>query len=238
ELELVRMVREQQPLRPGLPERGDRLLGRQMAARLAVEVPVRERRLAEEDVGSPCELDEALARRGVARVGERAPLVADSEAVRLQLVVREPDRGHGQPARSERDAVLVLPDDEGPLEHVGEAEALAEIREVVAAARQQPELRLRRLAAEPVHRAPDPRDEVAPMVEVEVGDHDGVDLRPAFPLTEAREDAGAAVEQHASWPFDEVAGVRSAGVGPGRGAADDAQFHPPILTAPWATGSG
>ena len=68
------------------------------------------------------------------------------------------------------------------------------------------------------------------MVEVEVRDRDRVDVRPAFPLAETAEDPGPAVdEQAAAVVLDDVAGMRSARVGPGGGAADDREFHRRIL---------
>ena len=68
------------------------------------------------------------------------------------------------------------------------------------------------------------------MVEVEVRDRDRVDVRPALALAQSREDSRAAVEEEAaSGLLDEVAGMRAAGVGPGRRAADDGQVHRRIL---------
>ena len=143
--------------------------------------------------------------------------------------MRQPQRGHREPGRLERLVALVVPDPERALEHVREAEPLAERGEMVAAAGRQPQLGLRPVRAEPVHRAPDPRDEVAPVVEVEVRDHDRVDPRPRLGLAQARQDAGAAVEQQPARALDQVAGMGAAGVRPGRGAADDGQLHRHIL---------
>ena len=79
------------------------------------------------------------------------------------------------------------------LEHVGEAEPRAELLELLDPARRHPDRRaLRRVAAAlQVHRAPHPRDEVAPVVEVEVRDHDRVDARPRVALAQPREHARA-----------------------------------------------
>ena len=54
------------------------------------------------------------------------------------------------------------------------------------------------------------------MVEMEVRDRDGVDVRPSLALAQTAEYAGPAVdEQAASVVLHHVAGVRAAGVGPG-----------------------
>ena len=66
------------------------------------------------------------------------------------------------------------------------------------------------------------------MVEVEVGDGNRVDRQQAV-RAQAREHAGTAVEEELPISLHEVAGVRAAGVRPGRRAPDDGQLHPHIL---------
>ena len=54
------------------------------------------------------------------------------------------------------------------------------------------------------------------MVEMEVRDHDGVDVGPpAVDRAQAGEHAWAAVEEEPAFALDEVAGLRSTRVGPG-----------------------
>jgi len=67
------------------------------------------------------------------------------------------------------------------------------------------------------------------VVEVPVRDRDRVDVRPGLALAQLRQHSGAAVEQQPARPFEQVARLRSAGIRPGRGAADDCQFHAHIL---------
>jgi methylmalonyl-CoA mutase C-terminal domain/subunit len=200
-----------------------------VTARLAVQLAALQRRLAEEEVDVPRKLDEAVARGSVARVGERAPQVRHAQAIRFERVVRQPDGRHGQLRRLERRPLFVLAHLERPLEHVRKAEPRAERGEMVGASGREPELRLRALGAEAVHRPPDPWHEVAPVVEVEVRNHDRVDPWPFLGLAQAGQHAGAAVEQQPPRPFDEVAGVGAAGVRPGRRAPDDFQPHRHIL---------
>ena len=127
---------------------------------------------------------------------------------------------------------LVLPHREHAVEHVPEAEPLAELLQHVAPSGVNPELGalLDRDPAGAVHRAPHPRDEVAPVVEVEVRDRDRIHVWPALPLAEARQDTRAAVDEEAAGTMlDDVPGVGAAGVGPGGRAADDGEFHRRIL---------
>src|SRR5205085_9374712 len=91
--------------------------------------------------------------------------------------------------------------------------------------RWEPELRPRPVAVEAEHRPPDPRDDVAPVVEVEVRDRDRVHLRPGLALAQAGEDAGPAVEEEPPSTLHEVPRLRPAGIGPGGRAADDGQPH-------------
>src|SRR5205085_10415775 len=91
--------------------------------------------------------------------------------------------------------------------------------------RRQPEPGPRPLAVEPEHRSPDPRDDVAPVVEMEVRDRDRVHLRPGLALPQAGEDAGPAVEEEPPATLHEIPRLRPAGIGPGGRAADDGQPH-------------
>src|SRR6185437_5377538 len=73
-----------------------------------------------------------------------------------------------------------------------------------------------------------PGHEIAPVVEVEVGDDDRVELRPRLEPAQPRQHSGAAVEQEpAAVLFDEVSGLGAARVGPGGRAADDVDAHGP-----------
>ena len=67
------------------------------------------------------------------------------------------------------------------------------------------------------------------MIEVEVGDREGVDARPAVSGSQARQDTRPAVEQEHALALDEVAGLRSTGVGPRGGTADHCELHRHIL---------
>src|SRR4051794_33434690 len=107
-------------------------------------------------------------------------------------------------ARLERLPVAVLACVEALGEHPRDAELLPELLELREPAGGQPELGLRQLAARSVHGAERPRDEVAPVVEVEVGDHDRIDPRPAVLLAKSRQNAWPAVEQEPPRPLDEV----------------------------------
>ena len=88
----------------------------------------------------------------------------------------------------ERPAGGVLVHAEDALEHVGKAEPRAELLQHLDPARRHPHrCALRRVAAPlQVHRAPDPWNEVAPVVQVEVRDHDRVHARPRVALSQAR----------------------------------------------------
>src|SRR5919204_1471612 len=125
----------------------------------------------------------------------------------------------------ERLILGVLPQLERLAEHSLDPELVGELLQLALAARRQPELRLGNVAARAVQRSERPRNEIAPVVEVEVRDRDRVDARPAFLLSQARQDAGPAVEQQARRPFDEIARLRPGWVGPGRRASDDDDSH-------------
>src|SRR5213076_534194 len=131
---------------------------------------------------------------------------------------------------AEGSAARVLVQSERLLEHLGDSEAGGELAHERNPAGRQPELRRRHEVAEPIDRAPDPRDDVAPVVEVEVRDRDRVEPRPPFPGPQLREDTGTAVEEEPSRSLDEVAGLLSARVRPRRRAPDDGQLHPHIFS--------
>ena len=225
-------MREEQVARAGGGVRLERLLGAQVAARLAVGLAALERRLADEEVGVARELGDPLARPRVARVRERHASVRHPEAVGLEAVVRQPHGKDLEARRRERRVGVVLRHGERALEHVGEPEARAELLEERAPAPVHPERRAHVVVAPPVEAAPDPRDEIAPVVEVKVRDRDRVDGRPRLAFAQPTEHAGAAVEEEAlAFRLDDVAGVRAARVRPGRGRPDDDEAHVPILTA-------
>ena len=145
--------------------------------------------------------------------------------------MRNPDRRDLERADAERRVRLVLGELERALEHVGEAEARAEVLEELDAAGLHPERRLRQGPVRgEVEAAPDPGHEVAPVVEVPVRDRDPVDGRPELVLAEPAENARPAVEQQArAVGLEHVSGVGAAGVRPGRRRADDGQAHRGIL---------
>ena len=62
-----------------------------------------------------------------------------------------------------------------------------------------------------------------------MGDRDGVEARPAFPLSQPREHARPAVEKQPPAPFDDVARLGAVRVVPRGRAANDDEFHGPIL---------
>jgi hypothetical protein len=190
-----------------------------------------ERRLGEEEVGIARELGQGLRRATVAGVGEDA-VALDPEAERLDVVVVDRHRGHLQPSRRhERCPGLVLGDIERAVEHVLAPEHRQHGAELLPASRRQPQLRLRQRLPGTEQTAPDPGDEVAPVVEVEMRDRDRLDRRPRFQLAQFREDAGAAIEEEPA--LDEVPGTGPAGVRPGGGGADDPETHRRILPTPW-----
>ena len=201
-----------------------------MAARVAVELAALQRRLAEEEVGVARELRELVRRRRVAGVRERRAGVRDAEAVRLDGVVRNAQRGHVESGGAEGRATGVLVQAKRLLEHLRDPEAVGELVHERDPAGRQPQLRRRHEVAEAIDRAPDPRDDVTPVVEVEVRDRDRVEPRPSFPGPQLREDAGTAVEEKPSRSLDEVAGLLSARVRPRRRAPDDGQLHPHIFS--------
>ncbi len=119
-------MRHEEAFRPRRLERIDGLVEREVTARLAVELSPQEGRLAHEEVGIAGALDELVAGRGVARIREHSAVGADTEGVRLEPVVRDAGRRDLELAYGERRIGLVFREVEGSLEHVREAEPLAE----------------------------------------------------------------------------------------------------------------
>ena len=76
-----------------------------------------QRRLADEEVGVAGELGQAVARPGVARVGEHGPVRRRPEAERLERVVGDAVRRHLEARGGERLALRVLAQVERVLEH-------------------------------------------------------------------------------------------------------------------------
>ena len=108
------------------------------------------------------ELAERVARPAVAGVGEHA-VALDAEGVCLHVVVNDREGGDAEAGRRERDARLVLRHVEGPVEHVLAPEA----REQGRSSSRAPggsQSSTRRLRAGAVQAAPDPRDQITPVV--------------------------------------------------------------------------
>ncbi len=209
---------------------------REVAPRLALPllVAVRQRRLADEEVGVSCELGEPPVRPAVPRVREHRAVRRDAEAVGLELVVEHLHRRHFHPRGLERRPAFVLVHVERLLEHLRAPEPPTELgQEVAPSGGTQSSGAASSLAGSEL-RSPDPRHDVAPMVEMPVRDRDRVDARPVLPLAQPREHAGPAIEQQApSRVLDEIARLRAARVRPGGRAPHDSELHLPILAQPW-----
>src|SRR4030095_7417768 len=88
---------------------------------------------------------------------------------------------------------------ERALEHVRKAEALAQAAEELCSSRLGPQSRARGGGPRSEGEAdPHPGHEVAPVIEVEVGDRDRVDVRPLGVFAESTEHARSAIEQNAA----------------------------------------
>ena len=94
-----------------------------------------------------------------------------------------PDGCDRQAVGLERSALDVLAEVER-VEHAREAQLLAESSQLFLATGRQPQLGRRDFAARAEHRAERPRDQVSPVVEMEVRDHDRVDARPGLLLAQ------------------------------------------------------
>ncbi len=173
-------MRDEETLRPGGFEGFDGLVQREVSSRLAVELTAQQRRLADEQVGVAGGFDQLLRRRGISRVGERALVGLDPEGVRLERVV-------GNAGRSDRRAARP-----GTACPAGTRSARRFARTCPGNPRRSPSpvrnsappgcthscgLREGAVRRE-IEGAPDPRDEISPVVEVEVRDRDPVDSRP------------------------------------------------------------
>src|SRR5262249_5446382 len=179
EAELVRTVDDHEPLRARLFERGYGFLRGEMSAEVRLaRADLGERRLAQEEVRAAGELGGRIARRGVARVRERALAVGDPKAVRLDVVMGHAHRRHAEAVDRERLASAVLVELERLLEHAVAPEVLAEAGELAGSGRRDPELGTGHRPAGAVLGSPAPGDDIAPVIEVEVGDHDRVHVRP------------------------------------------------------------
>ncbi len=84
------------------------------------------------------------------------------------------------PCGLERHLVLVLAELERVLEHLRLAELDSEARKRLAAARRKPQLGMGLVARRTELEPPHPGHDVSPVVEVEVREHDRVDVRPSF----------------------------------------------------------
>ena len=226
EWELVGPVDHDQALCARGLEHGDRFSGVEMPA-IVRGLRVCERRLAEKEVGVARKLDETGRRPRVAGVGEDGGAVGHTQAEGQLFVVLEAHRRDLEASRLERDGVGVLAHDERAIDLLGEAELVAEHPERCASAGWHPELGRRRVASHAEARPEDPRDDVAPVIEVEVGERDRVEERPRLPAAQPGEHTRAAVEQETPASLDEVPGLRSSGIGPGGRAADDRELHGP-----------
>ena len=111
------------------------------------------------------------------------------------------------------------------VEHPGETQLLAESSELVLSAGGEPQLRWGDLAAGAEHRPERPRDQISPVVEMKVRDHDRIDPGPGLLLSEAGEHSGPAVQEDPARALHEVSGLSAAGIRPGRRAPDDRQLH-------------
>src|SRR4051812_48404176 len=160
ERQLVRAVDDDQPFRARGLEGVDGLLLAEMPA--LRRLGLTQRRLAEEEVGVLRELDEPVARPGVAGVGERPAVVLDTQTEGQLRVVVEPVRRDGEAACLERAVVLVLVDVEDGVDLPAEAHPLAVLTQPLRPARRQPQRRPRRVAPRPERGSEDPGDEIAP----------------------------------------------------------------------------
>src|SRR5579871_2435329 len=162
-VELRRAVRDEEALGAGGLERGLRLVEGEVAADFLVVVISRGKgRLAHEEVGVRGHFDQVRTRPRVARVGERRLPVADSEPVRLGAVVLHPRPDDSLAGGLERNAGLVLVQEERILEHPDEPELGADPPKPLPASRRHPEVRAVNgftAAAAEIERSPDPGDQ-------------------------------------------------------------------------------
>src|SRR5207248_951070 len=98
------------------------------------------------------------------------------------------------------------------LEHLRYPEPVGELVDEGHPTRREPQLRRRDEGAESVERAPDPRHDVARVVEVEVRNRDRVEPRPPLSRAQPREHAQAAASMKER-NFDEGAALTTEGEG-------------------------
>src|SRR5215211_2425738 len=180
----------------------------------AVDDPVGERRLAHEQIGVAREPGELGARGRVAGVRDRLAAVGDTEAVRLEVVVRKPICDQFEARRLEGLLGLELLQLERVLEHVRIAPEGRERGELVGSSRRYPERAGHSLLLRSVLVQPRPWDEIAPVVEMKVRDRDRINRQAVLP--QAPEHAGTTVEQKILFGLEEIAGLRAARVRPRR----------------------
>ena len=204
---------------PAAPAAASGLVGRQVSAQRAVVVAALERRFCEEEVGVAGELDQLVARPGVARVGDEA-IALDAEAVRVDVVVDDWNRGDLEPGGGEGTARLVLGDVERALEHVLAAQPVEDRPQLVAAARRQPGAgrvaRARRLPQTQGTRSPQWSRWRCVITIASMRATPG-----QVALAELRQHAGAAVQQQPARAFDQIARMAPPGFGQAGDAADD-----------------
>ena len=170
----ARAARRRRPPRPPLRwPRGRPRLG-------SASVASQRKRSASRASSTSC-----VARRGVARVGKRrSPSVTRNPKRRARSAARA--RGHLEAGGLNGTPVLVLAHVEAASSMRPRSRSAPEGGERLAPAGRQPELRrLRAAARRRTARPEDPRHEVAPVVEVEMGHRDRVDERPRLPARAA-----------------------------------------------------
>ena len=192
---------------------------------------LRKGRLAEEEIDIARELDEPVARRRVGAVGQRPVAVRDAQPVALERVVEHAIRDELEACGDERRLLGVLLHREVLEDRVRVQDRIEPVQRLAAPVG-QPQLGRLHLMPRTEEAAERPRDDVAPVVEVEVRDHDRVDARPRLEPAQARQHSRPAVEQEPpAVLLDEVARLGAARVGPGGRAADYVDAHGPILAA-------
>ena len=172
---LERAVRQQQPLCPGRFGGLQCLDRAEVSARPAFGVRPQQRRLADEQVGVAGDVAQALARTGVAGVADDGPVRRGPEPEREQVVVqdacaaspRSPPPRSSRPLRTRagRTRARTSPAARGAGRSRRAARALRVAPRAAGGADS---------LAGAEGRAPDPRDEVAPVVEVPMRDRDRV----------------------------------------------------------------
>jgi methylmalonyl-CoA mutase C-terminal domain/subunit len=203
------------------------LLGGQMSSRYTVPVTVGESRFANEEVRSAREVGQFGRRCAVAGVGENLVTLLHAKAVSLELVVRQAMRGHLEARGLERRVGPVFVQLERLFEHAVVTPQGGKSRQIVDPAGRKPQSGAKAVLLRPVRVQPCPRNEVSPVVQMEVSDRDRVGRTPV--LAQAAENTRATVEQQPPRSFEEVAGLGAPGVRPRRRGPDDGELHLHIL---------